>query len=158
MHANTFHTLLTDADKKTTLDFIDDGVFAKNQKQRSVECNILEDIICDNIHDEDVVLKSFDAMKKMLNSATVAAKSESKEVAVDKVNAMQNMLDAISELYDYYPNKLGKQTDLIYDEYKKMMKEYSLRGLYKEADTHNNHNIDDYFLIVMCIKSPERVK
>lgn len=148
LHANTFHTLLTDADKKTTLDFIDgiaDGVFSKNQKQRSVECNILEDIIRDNIHDEDVVSKSFGAMKKMLNSAAISAKYEDKKIAIDEVTAMQNMLDAISELYDYYPKALGKQTDMIYDEYKKMMKEYSLRGLYRAADTHNNPKIDDYF-------------
>lgn len=148
LHAKTFHVLLMDADKKTTLDFIEgiaNDVFAKDEKQRSVECNILKDIIRDNIHDEDVVSKSFGAMKKMLNSATVAAKSENKEIAIAKVNTMQNMIDTISELYDYYPNKLGKQTDLIYEEYKKMMKEYSLRGLYRAADTHNNPKIDDYF-------------
>ena len=148
LHAKTFKALLFEADKKMTLDLIEgiaDGVFAKNQKQRSVECNILEDIIRDNIHDEVVVSKSFDAMKNMLNSAAISAKYEDKKIAIDEVTAMQNMLDAISELYDYYPKALGKQTDMIYEEYKKMMKEYSLRGLHKETSVYSSETIDDYF-------------
>ena len=148
LHAKTFKALLFDADKKMTLDLIEgisNGVFAKNQQQRAVECNILEDVILDNIHDEDVVSKSFGAMKNMLNSAAISAKYEDKKAAVDEVTAMQNMLDAISELYDYYPKALGKQTDMIYEEYKKMMKEYSLRGLHKETSVYSSETIDDYF-------------
>lgn len=145
IHKRALKLLLVDADKKTTLEIIQgiaEGKFADGQHSRE-DVNELRDIVRDNIHDDDIVNASFGAMKNMLNHATDYIKRRKERKAVAEVNKMQDMLSAISDLYDEYPNKLGKYTDDVYEVYKNMMKEYVLHDFH--SDTTDDKRISDYY-------------
>lgn len=161
LHGHAFSVLLKDANKKTILEALD-GIaknkFAQTAKQREAEGGALKDIIRDNIYDEEIVAKSFDAMKAMLNSARKSIKQADTEKAVSAVNSMQSIPDAIADLYDSYPKLLGKQTDTVYDTYKKMMNEYSLSGLYNDGVHQNYQDVENYFCGKDAYKEVKEIK
>lgn len=148
IHEGALDYLLRDADKKTTMEVIHgiaDGVFAEKGILISTEINVLKDIIRDNIHDEAVVSASFEAMETMLKNTTNDITNGNKNGTISKVDSMQEMLYAIADLRENYPNKLGKQTDSIHKEYKEMMKQCSLKGIYNENLAKNYPEISDYY-------------
>ncbi len=148
IHEGALDYLLRDADKKLTMEVINgitDGIFAEKSSHVPAEINVLKDIIRDNIHDEAVVSASFEAMETMLNITKSDIVIGDRHETISKVNSMQEMLHAISDLRENYPNKLGKQTDFIYETYKEMMKQCSLNGVYNENLAKNYSEISDYY-------------
>ena len=148
VHRGTLYSLLDTDDKEVinaVIDGIANGKFADTKYERSIESFVLKDVIRDNIHDKEIVEKSFTAMEKMLNSTREFLKGDDKERAVAGINSMQNMLYAIADLREDYPTSLGKQTDHIYNVYKQMMKEYSLSGLYHDGVHRNFEEVENYF-------------
>ena len=148
IHRETLCSLLDTDDKEVinaVIDGIANGKFADTKYERSIEGFVLKDVIRDNIHDKEIVKKSFEAMEKMLNSTREFLKGDDKERAVAGINSMQNMLYAIADLREDYPTSLGKQTDHIYDVYKQMMKEYSLSGLYHDGVHRSFEEVENYF-------------
>lgn len=148
IHEGALNYLLRDADKKMTMDVIRgivEGSFSEKNNHISAEINVLNYIIRDSINDETVVSASFKAMKTMLENTTNDITSGNKNETLSKVDSMQEILCTISDLRESYPNKLGKQTDSIYETYKKMMKECSLSGLYNELQAKDHPKISDYY-------------
>jgi len=143
LYADTFSAMLYDADKNTIITAIDGiakGKFATTSEQRAVDGFVLKDIILDNIHDEEIVLKSFNAMKTILNMARKSLNNQKETIS--NINSMQNIPYAIGDLYDHYPS-LVKQTDEVYAVYDKMMKEYSLSNSFN-TDYHYAE-VEDYY-------------